>query len=281
MLAGVWELRHYGRSREGENVRMVVRRIREHVAAHNWFAVAIDLAIVVLGVLIATQVSNWNEGRLEAEQSRSYRDRLVGELDFNARQYRHQISYYRQVRGHGLAALAILEGRTTAPARDFLIAAYQFSQVDTGPPKSYIYDEMVSAGMVDRLGNDAIEEGASDYYLTIAANYEVHKALFPYRTIIREVMPYPMQAAIRTQCGDIFVYYRNRIIGVRLPVRCDVSFDPAKAELAVRSIRAVPRLNLELTRYLAATDERLGLLDVNLKLTEDLQRKLVEVARRD
>ena len=232
-------------------------------------------------MLIATQVSNWNEARIETEQSRSYRARLIGELDFNARQYRQQISYYRQVRGHGLAALAMLEGRTTPPERDFLVDAYQLSQIDTGPPKSYIYDEMVSAGMVDRLGNDAIEERASDYYLTIAANYQTFKEVFPYRTIIREIMPYPMQEVIRSQCGDVFIYYRERIIGVRLHDRCDVAIDPAQAKLAVRSIRAVPRLGLELTRYLASTDEKLSVLGVNLELTEDLQRKLVEAARRD
>ena len=44
---------------------MVIRRIREHVTTHNWFAVAIDLAIVVAGVFLGTQVSNWNESRLE------------------------------------------------------------------------------------------------------------------------------------------------------------------------------------------------------------------------
>ena len=260
---------------------MVIRRIRDHVTAHNWFAVGIDLGIVVLGVLIATQVSNWNEARIETEQSRSYRARLIGELDFNARQYRHQISYYRQVRGHGLAALAMVEDGARLPPREFLVAAYQFSQVDTGPPKSYIYDEMVSAGMVDRLGDDAIEEGASDYYLTIAANHQVHNVAFPYRTIIREIMPYRMQEVIRSQCGDVFVYYKNRIIGVRLQDRCDVAIDPAQAGLAVRSIRAVPRLGLELTRYLASTDEKLSLLAVNLALTEDLQRKLVKAANHD
>jgi hypothetical protein len=31
---------------------MVIRRIREHVATHNWFAVAVDLGIVVIGVFI-------------------------------------------------------------------------------------------------------------------------------------------------------------------------------------------------------------------------------------
>jgi len=260
---------------------MVIRRIREHVAGHNWFAVAIDLAIVVLGVIIATQVNNWNQARIETGQSRSYRERLIGELDFNARQYRHQISYYRQVRGHGLAALAALDGTKTLPARDFLVATYQFTQVDTGPPKSYIYDEMVSAGMVDRLGDHRIEETASDYYLTIAANYQVHNGVFPYRNLIREVMPYPLQDMIRRQCGDVFVYYRRRIVGVRLPEACDIAIDPAKAESAAQSIRAAPRLKLELTRYVAATDEKLALLDLSLQMTEDLQRELIEAARHD
>ena len=33
---------------------MVIRRIREHVGAHNWFAVGVDLAIVVAGVFLGT-----------------------------------------------------------------------------------------------------------------------------------------------------------------------------------------------------------------------------------
>ncbi len=31
---------------------MVIRRVREHVASHNWFAVAVDLAIVAIGVFL-------------------------------------------------------------------------------------------------------------------------------------------------------------------------------------------------------------------------------------
>ena len=36
---------------------MVIRRIREHVATQNWFAVAIDLVIVVLGVFLGDRKS--------------------------------------------------------------------------------------------------------------------------------------------------------------------------------------------------------------------------------
>jgi hypothetical protein len=43
---------------------MLLRRIIEHVKVQNWTAIVIDFVIVVVGVFIGIQVSNWNEGRL-------------------------------------------------------------------------------------------------------------------------------------------------------------------------------------------------------------------------
>jgi hypothetical protein len=40
--------------------RVLLRRITEHVKAQNWTAVALDFLIVVVGVFIGIQVSNWN-----------------------------------------------------------------------------------------------------------------------------------------------------------------------------------------------------------------------------
>jgi hypothetical protein len=45
---------------------MILRRVMEHVKAQNWFAVAIDFVIVVVGVFIGIQVSNLNAARAEA-----------------------------------------------------------------------------------------------------------------------------------------------------------------------------------------------------------------------
>ena len=39
---------------------MAIRRFRQHISDHNWFAVAVDLAIVVVGVFLGIQASNWN-----------------------------------------------------------------------------------------------------------------------------------------------------------------------------------------------------------------------------
>lgn len=42
---------------------MILRRITQHVKEQNWFAVVLDFFIVVAGILIAFQVTNWNEQR--------------------------------------------------------------------------------------------------------------------------------------------------------------------------------------------------------------------------
>lgn len=49
---------------------MLLRRIVEHVKTQNWTAVGLDFIIVVVGVFIGIQVSNWNAARGERSQER-------------------------------------------------------------------------------------------------------------------------------------------------------------------------------------------------------------------
>ena len=42
---------------------MILRRITKHVKDQNWFAVGLDFIIVVVGILIAFQITNWSEAR--------------------------------------------------------------------------------------------------------------------------------------------------------------------------------------------------------------------------
>lgn len=53
---------------------MILRRITKHVKDQNWFAVALDFVIVVVGILIAFQITNWSAARqdnLIYEQART------------------------------------------------------------------------------------------------------------------------------------------------------------------------------------------------------------------
>jgi len=44
---------------------MILRRITQHVQDQNWTAIGIDFVIVVVGVFIGLQVSNWNAARTD------------------------------------------------------------------------------------------------------------------------------------------------------------------------------------------------------------------------
>ena len=60
---------------------MLLRSITKHVREQNWFAVALDFFIVVVGILIAFQITEWSEQRQEASLETTYLNRLAADLD--------------------------------------------------------------------------------------------------------------------------------------------------------------------------------------------------------
>ena len=50
---------------------MLLRSVIKHVKDQNWFAVGLDFCIVVFGILIAFQITNWSEAsRANAKETR-------------------------------------------------------------------------------------------------------------------------------------------------------------------------------------------------------------------
>ena len=59
---------------------MILRRITQHVKEQNWFAVFLDFFIVVAGILIAFQITNWNEARRDVREEAALSIRLLEEF---------------------------------------------------------------------------------------------------------------------------------------------------------------------------------------------------------
>lgn len=62
---------------------MILRRIAAHLRKQEWTAIAIDFVIVVLGVFVATQVTDWNNARLERAEYQRAVERLRTEITAN------------------------------------------------------------------------------------------------------------------------------------------------------------------------------------------------------
>jgi hypothetical protein len=60
--------------------RMILRRLAHAIREQNWFAVVLEVAVVVLGIFVGLQVNDWNHWRLERESDQRALALFVDEL---------------------------------------------------------------------------------------------------------------------------------------------------------------------------------------------------------
>jgi uncharacterized protein DUF6090 len=72
---------------------MILRRMTKHVRDQNWFAVALDFVIVVAGILIAFQITNWNEARGERHREAQILREIATDLQADLETYSRTLNY--------------------------------------------------------------------------------------------------------------------------------------------------------------------------------------------
>jgi hypothetical protein len=137
---------------------MLLRRVIEHVEAQNWTAILIDFVIVVVGVFIGIQVSNWNDDRQSASRTQNYYNRLIDDLESERRS-------------------------------KFLIDVYQASQIWTYSVQRATYDEILASGIADAIPDSELRTQLANVFLNAEAMRQVVVATTPYRQQIRLYLP--------------------------------------------------------------------------------------------
>jgi len=94
---------------------MILRSITMHVRDQNWFAVGIDFDIVVAGILIAFQITNWAAARQDNLIYEQARSRVIEEANTNQVLAQNAI---RRVADQQNQALKILRNFETCSAED-------------------------------------------------------------------------------------------------------------------------------------------------------------------
>ena len=62
---------------------MIFKRFSKHVRDHDWFAVSVDFVILVVGVFIGLQVTEWGQTRADRASEASAIERLIVEYERN------------------------------------------------------------------------------------------------------------------------------------------------------------------------------------------------------
>ncbi|MEQ9315075.1 MAG: hypothetical protein RLN72_04430 [Henriciella sp.] len=223
---------------------MILRRLTQHVKDQNWFAVALDFVIVVAGVLIALQVSNWNEDRQTRERAGDLSQRLAEDMRYEAWSYEYLIAYNEDVRASAKATIDALTGDDPLTDEQFLINAYRATQYKYNDKNRATFDELISTGEIGliadgRLRTTAISLFTTDLFDVIA----VEGRGAPIREIFRRQTPANVQQALLANCGDRFEPAGDyEAIRGSLAYPCEIGLPPDDLAEAAASLRADPGL---------------------------------------
>jgi hypothetical protein len=247
---------------------MFVRRLTTSLKEQHWVTIAIELVIVIIGVFVGNQVSNWNEGRLERGETQQMLLNLRPELRKDIEGFDGVRAYYRVTRHYGDTAFAGWRGDPKVSDRDFVIAAYQASQNTFTGLNNNSWSQIFGSERLHTVDDQTLREELGALMTT---DYNViEKEIFSnYREHVRQVIPEDIQDAIRARCGD----QRFGLVGsTRLPPTCTLALPDERFRIAAKALRDHPELVGEMRWHFAAVATYVD----NISNLEDISRRALK-----
>jgi hypothetical protein len=144
----------------------LLRRLQGGFREHDWVAVAIDFAIVVLGVFIGVEASNWNQARRERAEERRYYAHIVDDLRKDRATLRVALE---RTAGHDDAAeksLAAIRSGVVPRSEpgQFAVRIHYAGFLYLPRPARRTYDELISTGNLGLLRDRKVKAAIADYY---------------------------------------------------------------------------------------------------------------------
>jgi hypothetical protein len=159
---------------------MILRNIASAFRRQDWFTVFVEIVIVVLGVFLGLQVSNWNEQRAHHAKEREFLTQLRNELKESGYVIDAQSRYVAEVVASGQRALAYLKGGEDCETHceELLIDFFHSSQV-WGTSFDYTkYQEALRLGFPS---DPATKEAVKQFYVYLNGWDTVNGAAPAYR----------------------------------------------------------------------------------------------------
>ena len=182
---------------------MLLRRIIEHVNAQNWTAIALDFVIVVVGVFIGIQVSNWNENLAFEKREEMLLRELRGEIAQNLVDVQSKGSAFLVGAASGRRVLDAVS-RGDAPCTDncwsMIVDLLHASQWQQLMSSWSTYEELRREGLPsDRRIIELVEK-----YKTYSHQVTLVLSVQPtYRTLVRGLIPISLQDAYWQRCYSL------------------------------------------------------------------------------
>ena len=251
---------------------MIFKRFAANLRAQNWFAIGIELAIVIVGVFIGTWVANWNVQRMERAETAHRLEQLKPEAKRIQARAAFVRDYYTTTHRYAGTAFAAWAGDPKVSDRDFVIAAYQASQIKAMSTTTESWATVLGADQMRDIDDPAIRDPLLRLMTFPAENLGLNRVMSKYRDEVRSIIPDGVQAQIRKQCGDYFK--RPGDLDLALHAHCPLTLDPVVAARTAAELRANPELVKELRLHLALVASQDNDIEIYSKAARQLETAL-------
>ena len=252
---------------------MIFKRALARIRAQDWAAVAIEFLLVVIGVFIAIVAANWNEQRLERQETSRLLVQYRAELARFADYCDEMVGYYRITDKYAERADAGWRNDRSISDREFVIAAYQASQVTAVNNNAAIWAQIFGADELRDIEDQRLREQLAQL-LTFDFNIISLGAVSTrYREEVRKTIPNSIQASIRTRCGDRLI--PGTAIN-RLPQTCDIPISADDARSTAAELRSRSELQRELRWHQAAVANQVYNIQTLKTLTQNVAKAVTQ-----
>lgn len=197
-------------------------RLWHRLREYDWVAALIELAIVIVGILIALGVSNWNGDRVDRDRAAHFLQRIHGDLLTDRRNIDATLAFWAEVARYGDIAMASGEsGRPSdGPAWNTVLAYYQASQTMPYTATDTTFEEMRSSGELGLIADERLRTDLAEFYRQSSekglGRILQHDPI--YRTQIRAITPWATQRYIWEHCFAETSYYEQTLVDCPSPM---------------------------------------------------------------
>lgn len=134
-----------------------------------------EIALVVIGILIALQVNNWNEERRDQTRLKKHYQEIINELEVDKNNLDELIEIVRQINQGTYIISEFIN--TDAPVRDTIVMETAFLQSEVYSffsVSNSAYATLISSGDIQLLDNTELKRLLSIYYNTSNWDWTAH-----------------------------------------------------------------------------------------------------------
>lgn len=148
-------------------------RLSQAVREQNWFAVALEVLIVIVGVVVGFQISAWGQERDLADREAAQMSALREDFVANREQLTSVIASLKRITSSHREMLRVIHGESPRPAPDSLVVlvntTFEFRRFE---PVLGAYDAMVNAGDVRLLSDPDLRSHLAQFADKAEAGFE-------------------------------------------------------------------------------------------------------------